>query len=160
MARPRKKPITTTQTRAEVIDKIFAQVDPVVAAAGLLSAAATYYGMTPPLTAMFGTIYNKEIRSDVADILTWSPVSAGLGMATGGGPGTSWADIITGNFGDMMESDIQKARRKQGMILIAAFEGMLLMSVARNEAALAKIMELGGKLGAATITAAGEAVPF
>jgi len=156
----RKKAVSRTETRADLVDKIFAQVDPIVAAAGLLAAIGTSYGATPPLTAMLGTLSNKEVQSDIVDILTWSPASQVAGWATGAGGIASWADVFTGNYGEVNESDKQKARRKQGMIVMAAFEGMLLMSLARNENALNKVMELGGKLGAATITAAGEAVPF
>ena len=156
----RKKAVSRTETRADLVDKIFAQVDPIVAAAGLLAAVGTSYGATPPLTAMLGTLSNKEVQSDIVDVLTWSPASQIAGWATGAQGISSWADVFTGNYGEVSESDKQKARRKQGMIVMAAFEGMLLMSLARNEAALAKVMELGGKLGAATITAAGEAVPF
>ena len=157
---PRKKAVRATETRGDLIDKVFAQVDPVVAAAGLLCAVGTSYGATPPLTAMLGTLSNKEVQSDIIDILTWSPASQLVGWASGAGGVASWADVFTGNYGNVSESERDKARRKQGMIVMAAFEGMLLMSLARNEAALAKVMELGGKIGAATITAAGEAVPF
>jgi hypothetical protein len=156
MARPKKE----SKFTAELIDRIFDQVDPIVAAAGLLAAVGTSYGATPPLTAMLGTLANKEIQSDIIDVLTWSPISQGIGWATGAKGISSWADVFTGNYGDVSESEKEKARRKQGMIVMAAFEGMLLMSLARNEAALGKVMELGGKIGAATITAAGEAVPF
>jgi hypothetical protein len=156
----RKKAARATDSRADIIDKVFAQVDPIVAAAGLLAAAATAYGMAPPLTSLVNTLSNKELQSNIADVLTWSPVSAGIGWMSGGGAGTSWADIITGNYGNISETDRDKAMRKQGTIILGAFEGMLLMSLARNEAALAKFMELGGKLGSATITAAGEAVPL
>jgi|WetSurMetagenome_2_1015567.scaffolds.fasta_scaffold73684_6 hypothetical protein len=149
-----------TESTAEIIDKIFAQVDPIVAAGGLLCAASTSLGIMPPLTSIVNALSNKEVQSTIADALTWSPVSAGIGMITGGNISTSWADLLTGNYGSVSESDRDKARRHQGMIFLGAFEGMLLMSVARNEAALNKIMELGGKLGSATITAAGEAVPF
>lgn len=145
---------------ADIIDKVFAQVDPIVAAAGLLCAASTSYGIMPPMTAIINTLANKETQSNVTDALTWSPLSQSIGWGLGEGGIVSWADLFTGHYGDVKESDLDKARRKQGMILVAAFEGMLLMSLARNEAALAKVMELGGKIGAATITAAGEAVPF
>lgn len=156
----RKKAAKPTETRADLIDKVFAQVDPIVAAAGLLAAVGTSYGATPPLTAMLGTLKNKEVQGDIADILSWSPVSQAVGLAQGAKGIASWADVFTGNYGEVSESERDKARRKQGMIVMAAFEGMLLMSIARNEAALGKIMELGGKLGSAVITAAGEAVPF
>ncbi|MFA5187579.1 MAG: hypothetical protein WC551_13955 [Patescibacteria group bacterium] len=145
---------------AELIDKIFAQVDPIVAAAGLLGAGMTAAGMTPPLTAIFSTIYNKEVQSKIVDVLTWSPVSQWTGMLLGQSGVVSWADLLTWNFGDVELSDREKARLKQGTILMGAFEAMVIMSLARNEAALAKFMELGGKIGSATITAAGEAVPF
>lgn len=145
---------------ADIIDKVFAQVDPIVAAAGLLCAASTSYGIMPPMTAIINTISNKEVQSSITDALTWSPVSQVIGWGMGESGLVSWADLFTGHYGDVKEGDLDKARRKQGMILTAAFEGMLLMSLARNEAALAKVMELGGKIGAATITAAGEAVPF
>lgn len=156
----RKKAVSRTETRADLVDKIFAQVDPIIAAAGLLCAVGASYGATPPLTAILGALANKELQSKTADILTWSPVSQVVGWASGAQGISSWADVITGNYGQVSEGDGDKARRKQGMIVMAAFEGMLLMSLARNEAALAKVMELGGKLGAATITAAGEAVPL
>ena len=148
------------ESRADMIDKIFAQVDPLVAAAGILCAASTSLGIPPPLTSILNTIYNKEMMSDITDALTWSPVSSVLGMAMGKGAATSWADIITGNYGQVKESEADKARRHHGMILVGAFEGMVIMSLVRNETALNKMMELGGKIGAATITAAGEAVPF
>jgi len=154
------KPVRSTESKADTIDKIFAQVDPIVAAAGLLAAIGTSYGATPPLTAMLGTLANKEVQSDIVDALTWSPVSQAVGWGLGAGGISSWADVFTGNYSNVKESDLAKARRKQGMIVMAAFEGMLLMSLARNEAALSKFMELGGKIGSATIMAAGEAIPF
>jgi len=157
---PRKKAAAATETRGDLIDKVFAQLDPVVAAAGLLAAAGTSYGAPPPLTALIGALTNKKLQSDIVDVLTWSPLTQAYGWATGKSGIVSWADVFTGNYGNVSESERGKARRKQGMIVMAAFEGMLLMSIARNEAALSKIMELGGKLGAATIMAAGEAVPF
>jgi hypothetical protein len=155
-----RKPKIPVETKADLIDKVFAQVDPIVAAAGLLCAASTSLGVMPPLTNILNTLSSKEVQSDVVDALTWSPVSAGIGLFTGGSIFTSWADIATQNYGNVQESDQVKARKHQGMILMGAFEGMLLMSLVRNEAALTKMMELGGKLGSATITAAGEAVPF
>lgn len=154
------RPKIREETKADMIDKVFAQIDPLIAAAGLLCAASTSLGIPPPLTSILNTIYNKELASDIADILTWSPLSAGIGMMVGGNAGTSWADIITGNYGEVTETDAEKLRRHHGMILVGAFEGMVLMSLVRNEAALSKIMELGGKIGSATIVAAGEAVPF
>ena len=156
----RKKAPSKALTQAELIDKIFSQVDPIVAAAGLLGAGMASLGIMPPLTAIVNTIYNKEAQSDIVDALTWSPVSGLAGMASGGNFGSSWADVFTGNYGAVTESERDKARRHQGTILMGAFEGMLLMSLARNETFLNKAMELGGKLGSATIIAAGEAVPF
>jgi len=157
---PRGIPKNRLESKADTIDKVFAQIDPIVAAAGLLAAIGTSYGATPPLTAMLGALANKELQSDIVDVLTWSPASQVAGWASGAPGIASWADVFTGNYGAVTESERTKARRKQGMIVMAAFEGMLLMSIARNEAALSKVMELGGKLGAATIQAAGEAVPF
>lgn len=145
---------------AELIDKVFAQVDPIVAAAGLLCAASTSLGIMPPLTAIINAVTDKTVQSDIVDALTWSPVSAGIGIFSGGSAATSWADIFTGHYGNISESEATKARKHHGMILLGAFEGMLLMSIARNEAALSKAEDLVSKIGAATITAAGEAVPF
>lgn len=150
------------ETGADLIDKIFNQIDPIVAAGGLLCAGAASLGIKPPLTAIVDTLANKETQSDIVDALTWSPVSQYVGgfLAPGELRVISWADIFTMNFDKVEESQRDKARRHYGMIMLAAFEGMALMSLARNEAALSKFMELGGKLGSATITAAGEAVPF
>ena len=145
---------------AELIDKVMADVDPIVAAAGLLCAGSTALGVMPPLTAMVNAFSGAEVQSDIMDALTWSPVSQGIGWAFGEEGITSWSDIFTGHLGPVQESDKVKARRHTGMIFLGMFEGMLLMSVARNESILAKVAELGGKLGSATITAAGEAVPF
>ncbi len=146
--------------KAEIIDKIFDQLDPVVAAGGILCAGATALGVPPPLTSIVNALSNREMQSNIVDALTWSPVSQAVGWGMGSQGITSWTDIFTGYFGEVKESDREKARRHQGMIMLGAFEGLWMMSLVRNEAALAKFMELGGKIGAATITAAGEAVPF
>jgi len=145
---------------ADIFDKVFAQVDPIVAAGGFLAAAATSLGVPPPLTAIVGTVYDKEVQSDIVDILTWSPISQAVGIGLGENGPVSWADLFTGFYGPLTEDERSKARRKQGLILAAAFEGMLMMSLVRNETFLNKAMELGGKIASATITAAGEAVPF
>lgn len=144
----------------ELLDKYLAEIDPIVAAGGLLAAIGTAYGATPPLTMMLSVLMNKEVQSDIVDILTWSPVSQAVGWASGAEGITSWADLFTGHYGDVSESDREKARRKQGMIIMAAYEGMLLMSLVRNESALAKVMSMGSAVSAAAIQAAGEAVPF
>jgi len=155
-----RKPRKKTVSSAELIDRIFSQVDPIVGAAGLLCAASTSLGIMPPLTALVNVIYDKEAQSNIVDALTWSPVSQAIGWGMGEEGIVSWADIFTGHYGAVTETEREKARRHHGMILVGAFEGMLLMSLARNETFLNKAMELGGKLGSATIVAAGEAVPF
>ena len=155
MAKPSK-----TGRQVDLLDKIFDQVDPIVAAGGILCAASTHLGIMPPLTAMMNVIYDRQAQSDIVDALTWSPVSQVIGWAAGEPGITSWADIFTGHYGAVPETERQKAQRHQGMVLVGAFEGMLLMSLVRNETFLNKAMELGGKIGSATIVAAGEAVPF
>jgi len=85
-------------TGADIIDKIFAQVDPVVAAAGLLCAASTSYGILPPLTSIVNTLTDKEVQSGIVDALTWSPVSQVIGWATDAPGIASWADVFTGNY--------------------------------------------------------------
>lgn len=148
------------ESSADIVDKIFSQVDPVVAAGGLLCAASASLGITPPLTALVSSLTDRAVQSNIMDALTWSPVSQKIGLMTGQTGIVSWADILSGNYGEVSVSEADKVRRHHGVVLMGAFEGLLLMTLAQNEAALGKVMELGGKLGAATITAAGEAVPF
>lgn len=145
---------------ADIVDKIFAQVDPVVAAGGLLCAGAASRGITPPLTSLISALSDTQVQSSLMDALTWSPVSQTIGLLSGQSGIVSWADLFTGNYAAASPSDAERARHHQGAVLMAAYEGMLLMSLVRNEAALSKMMTLAGNLGSATIEAAGEAVPF
>jgi len=134
----RKKPVSATQTRADVADKLLAEIDPEVLLAGALGAVATAGGITPPLTRMLMAVGgNVDLGSDIAnkagqawyDVAQFgSPVLFALGMS----------------FGDSKPDSAQKASA-QAVVAAGAMEGMMMMALMKNPNAIQAITSLATK---------------
>jgi len=151
-----KKAQTKAQTRVEMLDRLLAEMDPEVLLAGLLGATAAAGGLTPPLTRLLQT-FNEALTGEGNDY-----AKVFLSMT---GPGfvytqaTSLIEIITGTGGDEKTSAPDKIKL-YGLMASGALEGMIMMNLVKNKEFMNQVLGVGKSLGAAAITAAGEAVPF
>ena len=146
---PRKKAANATQTRADVLDKIFAQVEPVELAVGALGAIATRGGLTPPITRMMQAFSTGEITdpgSDFAKVLALVSPAYGYYVYL-----PNWLDSIFGN------ADVPAEQKKSEVALSAlmaagAAEYMIFYNLARNpefqKAAYGLMTSSAGGLGA------------
>jgi len=127
--------------RAEIADKLLAQIDPEVLLAGALGAVATAGGITPPLTRMLMAVGgNTDLGSDIAnkaaqtwyDVAQWgSPVLFALGLT----------------FGENAP-DAEKRASTQAIVAAGAMEAMMMMAFMKNPSAmesLSKLVSLGAK---------------
>lgn len=137
------------------IDAVFEKADPTVVAAGLLGAIATAGGITPPLTRLLDVMTSKDITDDIARAFDSLVRYGGLGL----GPAGLMA-LFVPPPSDATEEAKADYRRTMGLMASGAMEGMIMMTLVSNKEFMSQLLNLGGKLGAATITAAGEAVPF
>ena len=90
---PRKKAANATESRVDVVDKIFAQVDPTEAALGVLGALATRGGLTPPFTRLMMSIANDGADEVAKD---WTNVALKIGS-----PLYAWQSSEYGFFGNL-----------------------------------------------------------
>lgn len=65
MARPTKKAISKAQEATKALDRIFAEVDPQLAAAGLLGGMAAVGGIVPPFTRLLSMLAPGTADKDV-----------------------------------------------------------------------------------------------
>ena len=91
---PRKKAVSRTETRADLIDKVFAQVDPTEAALGVLGALATQGGLTPPFTRLMMSIANDGADNVAKD---WADLALKIGS-----PLYAWQSSEYGFFGNLV----------------------------------------------------------
>jgi len=133
MARP-KKAQTKAETRAELIDKVFEQVDPEVLLAGSLGAIAAAGGITPPLTRMLMAISSNGsgLMDDYKTLLI-----AGTGI------GPVWA-VVSHLFSSQDGSDA-KPPSNTAMAASGALEAMLMMTLVKNPATIEAIGNAAGK---------------
>jgi len=144
---------------ADIADKLMAEIDPEVLLAGMLGAIATYGGITPPLTRILEALSDKTVGSDIVDIITFNPYVAAYGAISGTG-WVSWVDLLTGGKPPDDPTEAEKQRKRYALMAAGAMEGMMMMTLVKNEKMMGMIADLAGKLGSASIRAAGEAVPF
>lgn len=153
------------ESSADKFDKLFAQIDPEVMFAAFLGAMATYGGIVPPMTRLLMAIsgktdVGKDINEGIAKFLTLSP---GLALLSGG-EWSNWYDLFNtlkpvpkGASADAVEAH----RLMIGMMASGAMEGMIMMTLVKSHPELlGQSIDSATKIGAAVITAAGEAVPF
>ena len=137
MGGPRKpKEPTKTERTTEMMDKLLADIDPLIVASGFMGAIATAGGVTPPFTRMLSAI-NSEAGSDVRRILEAPGVSAWWQTLKVGSLPVFLADLI-------LPSSEQATKDPQlyALMISGAFEAMLMMAFAKNP----NSMELLGKI--------------
>ena len=125
-----RKPTKAQKEKAsasEVIDRIFAEVDPEVLLAGLLGGIAATGGITPPIARLMNSTSDLEsAASKFKDIVT-----SGLGF--GDQAYLFWPWLLG------VDSDGNKSEAAVSMRAMAAegvLEGMALMALAKNPAAM------------------------
>lgn len=162
---PRKKAANATQTRADVLDKIFAQVDPEVMAAGVLGAIAVYGGVTPPLTRLLASFARQGARAVDDDYIRAANESA-RDQALINDYHKRHGQAVTGSYDwttmptDATDDEAAAFRRRNALMASGAMEGMMMMTLMKNKELMNKLYDTGKDIGAAIIRAAGEAVPF
>lgn len=155
---PRKKAANARETRADVLDKIFAQVSPVEASMGVLGAIATRGGLVPPFTRLMMAITNEgaeEVAKDYAAL-----------MLKIGSPLYAWQSSEYGFFGNLMSlfsklnpDGSQKSADQQDIdsrsaaaMAMGAAEYMLMYNFASNPEFQKRVFDLmsgsAGGLGA------------
>lgn len=146
---PRKKAVRATETRADLVDKIFAQVDPVELAIGALGAVATRGGLTPPITRMMQAFSTGELEdpgSDFAKVLALVSPAYGYYVYL-----PNWLDSIFGKP-DVPEEQKQSAVAMSALMAAGAAEYMIFYNLARNpefqKAAYGLMTSTAGGLGA------------
>jgi len=126
---PRKKAANATQTRADLIDKVFAQVEPVELAVGLLGAVATRGGLTPPVTRMMQAFSTGELTdpgSDFAKVLALVSPAYGYYVYL-----PNWLDSVFGNQ-DVPDDQKQSAVAMSALMAAGAAEYMIFYNLARH----------------------------
>jgi len=140
------------ESKADVVNKIFAEVDAEVFLAGMLGATAAAGGLTPPLTRLLQT-FNTGMSSDYSAILAALSPAYAIGTVA-----VSLADLIMGNKDSQID---EKDRIKvYGLMASGALEAMIMMELVKNKQLMGQFIDVGKGLATATIAAAGEAVPF
>lgn len=148
--------VNPAETKADVLDKIFKDVDAEIVLAGMLGATAAAGGLTPPLTRLLQT-FNEALTGEGNDYLKVlglvSPAAAYAYL------GTSLADLIMGVAKDSAIPE-QDRIKVYGLMASGALEAMIMMNLVKNKELMNQVLGIGKDLGAAAITAAGQAVPF
>ena len=141
---PRKKAVRATETRADVIDKIFTQVDPEIVAAGLLGAVAARGGLVPPLTQLLMSI---TADGGVAESIknTWMDVAklGSVGWMAGEFAYTN-VQTLVGLFSpppNATESEKKALISSQAIMASGAMEGMMMMAFMKNKEAQRTLIE-------------------
>jgi len=123
------KPVSKAQTRADLIDKVFAQVDPTELAIGALGAIATKGGLTPPVTRMMQAFSTGELTdpgSDFAKVLALVSPAYGYYVYM-----PNWLESVFGS-GDVPEDQKQSAVAMSALMAAGAAEYMIFYNLARN----------------------------
>jgi len=145
----RKKAVSRTETRADLLDRVLARVDPEVVAAGLLGALAASGGLTPPLTRLLQTI-NTEADKDYTSLFN---VIGPVFVYT---QTQRLVDILTGSGNEESGTTAGDAVKMRALIASGMMEGMLMMTFVKNKEALSSVVGIARS----GIQAAGEALPF
>lgn len=140
---------------ADVADKLMAEIDPEVMMAGMLGAVATAGGITPPLTRLLDVLTDKDITDDIAKALEALTRLGAFGL----GPAGLMA-IFNPPSADASAQEKEDYARRVGLMAAGAMEGMMMMTLMKNKQLMSQIMDTATKIASATISAAGEAVPF
>lgn len=148
--RPQAQAQAKVDTNA-IMAKILSDVDARTLLAAMLGATAAAGGITPPLTMLLKAINNNLDATSAADVVKMLPV-----------PVVSIPAQLWDIFMPQSTDTSSKSERTQmlGVMASGAMEGMIMMELVKNKELMRQVTDVVGKLGAATITAAGEAVPF
>jgi len=125
----KKKPLSRTETRADMIDKIFSQVDPTELAIGALGAVATKGGLTPPITRMMQAFSTGELSdpgSDFAKVLAMVSPAYGYYVYL-----PNWLEGVFGGS-DVPDDKKQSAVAMSALMAAGAAEYMIFYNLARN----------------------------
>ena len=129
---PRKKAASPSQTRADMLDKLFSQVSPEVLLAGMLGGLATMGGITPPLTRMLVALSgddgpSADLRSHfekVAGSAWWNVVQLGS-------PASFIGTFLMGSGTE--NGTVNKVPIEQyALVASGIMEGMLMMAFMQN----------------------------
>lgn len=130
----RKKAVSRMETHADLVDKIFAQVDPEIVAAGLLGAVAARGGLVPPFTQL---LMSMSTEGGVAESMkqTWMDV-AKLG-SVGWMAGEFALMNLQTLLGLFVKPDATEAEKKvvissSAIMASGMMEGMLMMAVMKG----------------------------
>lgn len=148
--RPQAQAQAKVDTNA-IMSKILNDVDARTLLAAMLGATAAAGGITPPLTMLLKAINSNLDATSAADVVKMLPV-----------PVVSIPAQLWDIFMPQSTDDSSKKERTQmlGVMASGAMEGMIMMELVKNKELMKQVTDVVGKLGAATISAAGEAVPF
>ena len=129
-----RKPTKAQKEKAsasEVIDRIFAEVDPEVLLAGLLGGIAAKGGLTPPFTSLLMSLSGDEgIANNLVDKFKL--------VYAAGSPALAWytaTDYLVNLLKDKREGNAQENEATvaaSAIVASGAFEGMLMMTFAKN----------------------------
>jgi len=132
------KPVSKAMERAEIADKLLAQIDPEVLLCGALGAVATAGGIVPPLTRLLMSVGgNTDLGSDIAN----KAATAWYDVAQFGSP-VLFALGLT--FGEDSAPAAQAKASTQAVIAAGAMEGMMMMAFMKNPAAMESLSKLVG----------------
>lgn len=142
MGRPRKS--KQVETKVDIMDRIFKDLDAEVLLAGALGGVATLGGITPPLTRMLMSLggQNDDLKA------LWAVLSIGTFVP---------AQIYGLIFGT---SERPADPHAAALAASGALEAMLMMEFVKNPQLVREALGMVKDLGSATIRAGGEAVPF
>lgn len=173
MPRPPK-----TESKADVLDKLFAQVDAEVLLAGALGGVASAYGMYGPFTRLMMAISSSSgATKEVLDTITKDHetqkalLDAGTLLAVG--PFFSIPTLLAGIFfqsekkvidlGNGQKEEVNKTEEEKkadnarnALIASGALEGMMMMAFMKNPGSMQLISDLvaAGKSGAGALLTA------
>jgi len=150
----KRKQSVHKETKADVVDKIVQQVDPLAVAGMSAAAIAGACGVQGPLTRILIGMGNAP-----AEQLS-NPAIASFSIGTIGLIPTLLAGLLSGEgtSGTSQPNDADKAAL--GAAMSNACEFLLLYKLATNDMLLGQLIGAGKDIASATIRAGGEAVPF
>jgi len=153
---PRKKAANATQSRAEVIDKIFAQVDPEIVAAGLLGAVAARGGLVPPFTQL---LMSMTSEGGVAESMKQNWMDIAKFGSVGWMAGEFTLTNLETLFGLFTKPDATPEEKKavissSAIMASGMMEGMLMMAFMKKPGSMTMIQSLIGSNGLGAIAKA------
>lgn len=131
----RKMPQDKAQMALEGFDRLFADIDPAVMAAGALGAIAASGGIVPPFTRLLMAFNTNISTQDVTSLI----VQAGMGPI--GGVASVWSGLAA-FFVGQNDDGTPVSPAKYALAASGAMEGMLMMSLVNNPGT----MDLLGKI--------------